>query len=725
MRRPLSVEIQVGAKGKALGQNPFLSIDLLADSRSVAYFAMKDALIHCFSLQSVEYRRDFNLEVAAALDRFAALPKNVRKALHEAYTMGFERPSNSPSCRRPNDLRDVILNRVPFAKNFFGKNDLTDTATLKSAYRRQSKKYHPDVGGSNEEMLLLNDAFNAIFENIASGSADILPFGRREGKFSAPVEWVEIDRTPIPKSTWCGWLGPLVCGTFSGGVRVFRALDAERAMTLLRASIAIEEYELLGAVGLMRNLLSKKLNNTQRDFGWNAAAIEASIQLCKQLRASQLDAEAEEITHLLGSSNLKSHQYWSHQSKELDSIMLPDVRPKVNPLYPRHRANWERYLPPRKTGTAERLLAARQARDTQFHEAVSALGGFINLTHDPSKLQTSSSILKNIPQPNPWAAINPEQALEYHSAFYLGPSLDLVRKHLSLRCDMWFCALFDPNVNIASLLVEIKTVAKFIPQTLQRTPVRQLIDSLVPRFTFMDFVDFLFALAPGEARQRLDLLTAIDFRHAAPIRDWVANHTLQNSFVIGSGISFRDISFPDVRDTFYREKPEQLSLSGQLTLNPILVRSWRKEWFKAACSPMGQLESTFATGWMNERELAVETAWRRCRDYSTMSALTQELWWATGARQALEDEKDELFISIAKKSLDICLKHVAQTEFVEELQLGWWSEALAKAYLRIGDRNSACQLAQQFFSLPERTRAWTSEEQLKALGKLCASSPKE
>lgn len=711
--------------GKIATVNPFLDIDLLSDARSSAYFVMKDALIHFFSLRSVEYRRDFNLEVAAALDAFASLPKKDRGALHEAYTIGYERVTSSFACPKLSDRRDATIINIPMAKNFFCRDDLTNSDTLKSAYRKQTKIDHPDVGGSHNAMLSLNDVFNALSEVIASGQTNTSPFGTTEGNFKESGDWVEVDTTPMPHSTWCGWLGPLVWGTFSHGFRVFRPVDADRALLQLRASVAIDEYELIEATGFMRTVLGQKLTNGPRGFGLNAAIIEASIQLCRRLRASRLDAEAEEIALMLGISNLKSHQYWWHMSKELDIIMLRDVRPKVNPLHPRQRANWERYLSQKKTGTADRLLTARQANDTKFRSAVSALGRFMDLTQDPSKPQLASLTVGRIPQPNPWTLINSEQVHEYHFAFYQNPSLDLVKKHLSLRCDMWCYALFDVDIPLGRLLAEIRTVAEFIPQTLHRTPSRQRIESLLPRFTFLDFIDYLLDLPPEEARNRLDLLAAIDNQYATAIRGHVSTHHMQNSNILRSGISFRDISFPDVRDTFFREKPEQLSLSGQLTLNPVLVRSWRKEWFKAACAPIGQLEEALETGWMTRREESIKRAWQRCGDYLSTHALTQKLWWEDGAKEAFEGQNDSRFVLIAKNSIEACFKHMAQTEFVEELYMGWWLESLAKVFLRAGNSDAARSLAVQYFELPVRAHAWTTENEMAFLKRLSGSPPKE
>jgi hypothetical protein len=407
----------------------------------------------------------------------------------------------------------------------------------------------------------------------------------------------------------------LVRGNFSHGLRVFHPSDVDKALALLRASIAVDEYDLRTALNLINPIL-KKLHNGRNDFGRNAATLEASIELCRRLRAAHLDIEAAEMSQNIKASKLKLHPHWPHFEKMLERATNSNERPKVNPLHPRQRNNLEKFAGAAKVGTASRLLKAKQTREVQFCNAIAALGGFITLPSDPNGIPPQANAQKNVPQANSWTPLSSAQVSEYHVTFYKSPTLDLVKKHLTLRCDMWFCAMFDATVPIDRLLAEIGTVADFIPQTLHRTPVRQRIESLILRFTFMDFVDVLLGFSPEKVRQRLDLLAEIHSRHSQVMINWVATHVIQNSHIISSGISLRHTCFPDARDTFYREGAANLSLGGQLALNPVLVRSWRKEWFEAACAPLEQLECALKTGWMVPREEAIKKIWSHNRDLS-------------------------------------------------------------------------------------------------------------
>lgn len=467
-------------------ENRFSGIDLLLDLHSLAYFEMKGVLIHYFSLSSKEYRRNFNLEVASAIDDFNRLPAIAKSALHQLFSIGYREPEPTIGKTRTDSRRLPLLQSIPSANSYFSIDDLADVKALNNAYRRNAKTHHPDSGGSHELMVELNSIFNKLQESLITDN--YLQPAHDDMSFKVTKDYVEIDTTPLPHSTWCNWIGPLAHGNFSHGLRVFHPSDVDKALALLRASIAIDEYDLRSAVNFINPIL-KKIHNGRNDFGRNAATIEASIQLCRRLRAAKLDAEAAEMSLNISSSKLKLHPYWSHMEKALVQVMNQAERPKVNPLHPRQRGNLEKFDGAAKVGTAKRLLRAKQTKEKLFCDAITALGGFITLPTDPVGVPLSAFAIRNVPQVNSSTTLSADHIGEYHFTFYKSPSLDLVKKHLTLRCDIWFCSLFDVTVPIDLLLTEISLVAHHIPQTLNRTPASKRIGSLIHPFTFMDFVD--------------------------------------------------------------------------------------------------------------------------------------------------------------------------------------------------------------------------------------------
>lgn len=54
----------------------------------------------------------------------------------------------------------VIMNKIEACKILkLNHNQVLNLATIKVAYRKLSKKHHPDMGGSNDAMIQINQAY--------------------------------------------------------------------------------------------------------------------------------------------------------------------------------------------------------------------------------------------------------------------------------------------------------------------------------------------------------------------------------------------------------------------------------------------------------------------------------------------------------------------------------------------------------------------------------------
>lgn len=62
-------------------------------------------------------------------------------------------------------------------KNYF--NNIETIEELKERYRKLAKKYHPDMGGSNEEFIEMNNQYEEIYKNL-SGEKNNIDDGFRE-----------------------------------------------------------------------------------------------------------------------------------------------------------------------------------------------------------------------------------------------------------------------------------------------------------------------------------------------------------------------------------------------------------------------------------------------------------------------------------------------------------------------------------------------------------------
>lgn len=52
-------------------------------------------------------------------------------------------------------------------------NQVLSLATIKGAYRKLSKKNHPDMGGSNDAMILINQAYTFLSSNCPDSSEEV------------------------------------------------------------------------------------------------------------------------------------------------------------------------------------------------------------------------------------------------------------------------------------------------------------------------------------------------------------------------------------------------------------------------------------------------------------------------------------------------------------------------------------------------------------------------
>lgn len=124
---------------------------------------------------------------------------------------------------------------------------------------------------------------------------------------------------------------------------------------------------------------------------------------------------------------------------------------------------------------------------------------------------------------------------------------------------------------------------------------------------------------------------------------------------------------------------------------------------------------------MVPKDESIATAWQRCTDYHETHRVLGigfglGLW--NDAKEALEAGNGTLFIEKARAGIEACLARMPKTEFVEELQFGWWASNLVKALLNQGETVSAQSVLKIFFSLPARAHASATDDELAYLNRM-------
>ena len=138
-------------------------MDYLADRLLASYFEAREHESYYNSLKHVDTRRDFHETIIPVLIDF------IGEALSSLNTSALDAVIEAAATARRviRPAQDIVaearrLNSVGFDLLAIGADLTLDS--LKSRYRQAARKYHPDAGGSHEEMIQVNEAYNLIHE---------------------------------------------------------------------------------------------------------------------------------------------------------------------------------------------------------------------------------------------------------------------------------------------------------------------------------------------------------------------------------------------------------------------------------------------------------------------------------------------------------------------------------------------------------------------------------
>lgn len=139
------------------------SVDYLSDRLLASYFEAREHESYYKSLKHVDTRRDFHDTIIPVLMNFVG--ESLSNLETSALDAVIEAAAAARTVKRP--THDVVaeakrLHPVGFDLLGLGANLSLDL--LKSCYRQAARRYHPDAGGSHEEMIRVNEAYSLIHE---------------------------------------------------------------------------------------------------------------------------------------------------------------------------------------------------------------------------------------------------------------------------------------------------------------------------------------------------------------------------------------------------------------------------------------------------------------------------------------------------------------------------------------------------------------------------------
>ena len=137
-------------------ENP--ALDYLDDEAVAAYFAAREHEAYYRSLKSVDDRRSFHDNLKAALVHLLEVADDhARVAIDEILARVVR--TRSEAVGSP---FDHVRRAEPQGMRLLGLDETVEFDSLRTAYRSAALRYHPDRGGSNEEMAAVNRTYEQL-----------------------------------------------------------------------------------------------------------------------------------------------------------------------------------------------------------------------------------------------------------------------------------------------------------------------------------------------------------------------------------------------------------------------------------------------------------------------------------------------------------------------------------------------------------------------------------
>lgn len=424
--------------------------DLLSNKALVAYFNAREHEVYFHSLRHVDDRRSLYPRIVAALDELLAFFDDAASLELLDACIFRQRQKVEETAQNLEEIAEdlKILGRLKEADNQ-GVELLELNATarfgsapaafdsLKTAYKKAAKKYHPDVGGSNELMKLVNLAFTQFHEIISRWAWTEAPV--RQDVSEAPVgptvghPGFEFE---IRSATeYLNWLGAILVTVHTDSWAVDKA------------------YSVLTSLS-DHGLLSQRFTHDENFLGYFARPL---FRLAERLHRAHLVAEARFVqNHAFALFDRLSQV---HPNVDLgqglgaaraSSVLSGEEKLKIVIKHPCQAENLLRLgvideaTYRQAQARFQRQRAKSLSRDldlARFQER----GGFVNPLSYDVPFRSAAGTKALVPTPSfPCQRINhlsDGQRAEYFHAFGPSGSSGMVEKYLTIRVSGYLCSL--------------------------------------------------------------------------------------------------------------------------------------------------------------------------------------------------------------------------------------------------------------------------------------------
>jgi hypothetical protein len=415
-------------------------LDYLNDPAVAAYFAAREHEAYYRSLKSVDERRPFHDDLKATLVRLlefadaraqVVLDEIIARSVHAA----------SEQVASP---LDHVRRVEPEGVRLLGLDGGLDFDRLRTAYRVAALRYHPDCGGSNEEMVAVNRAYEQLHALLSEP-------GEYEGE-SAVTAW---------------------------GYEAQTALDYLWAATRLLFEVALDEWALDEASVWLDRLTSDAFVDSRfaRADRQRIDLIEPAAKLTERLTAAGDLGEAKRAL-AVARAGLERAQM---QGLFYDPYVVKAAEVLAGERKARFVLNHVRQLEnARRLGAIDdkryeanlgRLDRRQASKDANRARGEQLLGitRFLSLPVD-STLRPRAGERTLIPQPGYFEVraedLSSDQQAEYVRAFGSVPALEVVRKYAFVRLSSLVrSAVYFPDaIEAGALSAEALALATLEPR---------------------------------------------------------------------------------------------------------------------------------------------------------------------------------------------------------------------------------------------------------------------
>jgi hypothetical protein len=486
-----------------------LDSDLLSNKVLAAYFSAREHEVYFHSLRYVDERRSFCPRIVAALEDLLGFFDDAPNLELLDACVFRRRQKVEKTGQRVEEITEglKILDRLMEVDNQ-GVELLELTATarfgsltaafdsLKSAYRSAAKKYHPDVGGSNELMRLVNDAFNQFHEIISRW------------------HWTEAPTRPDVSEAP---LGPTV-GHPGFEFEIRSATEYLNWLGVILVTIHTDSWAVDKAHSVLKSLsdhglLSQRFTHDESFLAYLARPL---FRLAERLHTARLAEEARFVqNHAFELLTRESHIYPNVDlgkalgQTRASSVLCGDEKLMVVIKHPCQAENLlrlgvidkDRYCQAQTRFQRQHAKTVSKESDfARFQES----GGFTSpLSYDvPCGGYVGTETL--VPVPTYFGVrinhVSDAQRAEYFRAFGPLGSREMVEKYLPIRISSYLCSLIHSfSVEEAPRIEhECKLLQGLFPESLYALKIVQEVS------------EHICGLDSNSRRQKLSLLQKLD-----------------------------------------------------------------------------------------------------------------------------------------------------------------------------------------------------------------------